>query len=460
MKELKEKNDNTKNRERNRRKKDRSFLSALGPGIISGAADTDPSSIATYSQSGAMFGYGLLWLSVVTFPLVSVIQEMSARIGLVTGKGLAQIIKQNYSKPVLYLITSLVLIANIINIGADIGAMGASLKLIFPQIPIAVATISFTGIILTAEIFLPYEKYTRFLKFMTLSVFLYILTAFLAVNGPSEWLKIGIATIIPHFESSKEFVSMVVAVLGTTISPYLSFWQTSEEVEELVKEGKINDGQTNGMKSSSSHNEKPKISRKEIRHMRTDIFSGMILAQSIFWFIMITSSATLHNNNITTISTAQDAARALEPLVKVFPYSGLIAGALFGAGIIGTGLISVPVLAASASYALSESFGWKEGLHKKFSEAPKFYGTIVAATGIGLWINFSGINPMQALIYTAIINGFVAVPILILITKISNNKKILGTKTNNKISNSISVIAIILMAITATLTVIYTWIIK
>lgn len=309
-----------------------------------------------------------------------------------------------------------------------------------------------------AEVFLSYETYARFLKYLTLSVLLYIVTAFLAVSGPSEWAKIGFATIVPHFELSKEFVSMVVAVLGTTISPYLAFWQTSEEVEEQVKDRKLKDFQTDQIDGNEV--KKAKVSKKEIRNMRTDIFSGMVLAQSIFWFIMIISATTLHNNNITNIGSAQDAAKALEPLVKGFPYSGQIASGMFAIGIIGTGLISVPVLTASASYAVSESFGWKEGLYRKFNQAPKFYGIIVAATGIGLWINFSGIDPIKALVYTAIINGFAAVPILVVITKISNNKKILGEKTNNRISNIISTIAVAMMAVTATLTVLYTWVIK
>jgi NRAMP (natural resistance-associated macrophage protein)-like metal ion transporter len=428
------------------------FFKSLGPGVVTGGSDNDPSGIATYSQAGAQFGYGLLWMAIVTLPMVMIVQEMCARIGIISGKGLSHIIKQHYSKKLLYSIASLLLIANTINIGADIGAMGASLRLLIPQIPFFISTLMFTAIILAAEIFISYKIYSKILKYLTLSLFLYVVTAFLAVHNEAEWYSIAKSTLIPHFEFNKEYVLMVIAILGTTISPYLFFWQTAEEVEEEVKKGKIEE-------MDKEDNSKPKITKSELKNMRVDIITGMILAQGIFWFIMITSASALHNSGVTSISTAQDAAKALEPLVKGFPYSGQIASGLFAAGIIGTGLLAVPILAGSASYAISESFGWREGLYKKFVEAPKFYGIIVASTVIGLWINFSNIDPIQALVYTAVINGFVSVPVLIMVSKIANNKKILGDNINKRFSNIIAIITIIAIACASAAMVFYSLIV-
>lgn len=431
------------------------FFRSLGPGIVTGGSDNDPSGIATYSQAGAQFGYSQLWMAIVTLPMVIVIQEMCARIGIVSGKGLAQIIKQHYSKKLLYSIASLLLIANTINIGADIGAMGASLRLLVPQVPFVVSTLIFTGIILAAEIFISYKTYSKVLKYLTLSLFLYIATAFLAVHNGSEWYSIAKSTLVPHFEFNTAFVLMTIAILGTTISPYLFFWQTAQEVEEEVKKDKIEEMHNGDQYHQHS---KPKITKSDLKNMRVDIITGMSLAQAIFWFIIITSASTLHNNGVTNISSAQEAARALEPLVKGFPYSGQIAGGLFTAGIIGTGLLAVPALAGSASYAISESFGWKEGLYKKFGQAPKFYGIIIISTLIGLWINFSNIDPIRALLYTAVINGFVSVPVLIVVSKIANNKKILGDKVNRRSSNVFATVTVIVMASAAVAMIVYSWI--
>lgn len=431
------------------------FFRSLGPGIVTGGSDNDPSGIATYSQAGAQFGYSQLWMAIVTLPMVIVVQEMCARIGIVSGMGLAQIIKQHYSKKLLYSIASLLLIANTINIGADIGAMGASLRLLVPQVPFVVSTLIFTGIILAAEIFISYKTYSKVLKYLTLSLFLYIATAFLAVHNGSEWYSIAKSTLVPHFEFNTAFVLMTIAILGTTISPYLFFWQTAQEVEEEVKRGKIEETHKGDQYHQHS---KPKITKSDLKNMRVDIITGMSLAQAIFWFIIITSASTLHNNGVTNISSAQEAARALEPLVKGFPYSGQIAGGLFTAGIIGTGLLAVPALAGSASYAISESFGWKEGLYKKFGQAPKFYGIIIISTLIGLWINFSNIDPIRALLYTAVINGFVSVPVLIVVSKIANNKKILGDKVNRRSSNVFATVTVIVMASAAVAMIVYSWI--
>ena len=430
----------------------KSIWSTLGPGIVTGASDNDPSGIATYSQAGAKFGFGLLWMSLFTFPMLLAVEEMCARIGLVSGKGLSELIKENHSKQLLYTITSLLLAANTINIGADIGAMSASLRLIIPDIPFVASTFLFTGVILAAEIILPYRTYSKVLKYLTFALFFYIVTAFLVVQGSSDWVDILNATIIPHFELDKNFILMFVAVLGTTISPYLFFWQTSQEVEEEVKAGKVRE-------MGEKNVDKPKVRKKDLKNMRIDVLVGMSICQSIFWFIIITTASTLHKSGLTDIASAEEAAKALEPLVKGSQYSGQLASVLFASGIIGTGLLSVPILAASSSYAVSEELGWKEGLYKKFRQAPKFYGIIIASTIVGLWINFSGIDPIQALIYAAVVNGFISIPLLIVILKIANNKQVLGDKVNGKISNVISIITVVVLVAAAAAIVAYQWVI-
>lgn len=400
----------------------KSFFKSLGPGLITGASDDDPSGIATYSQAGAQFGFGTLWLALFQLPLMIVIQEMCARIGLVTGSGLAGIMKKRYSKKTVYPIISLLLIANTINIGADIGAMSASVKLVLPQLPIVIVIILFTALVICAEIFIPYKKYVTILKYLTLSLLAYVITAFV-VGG--NWNKILVSSVIPHFEFTPTFVMLFVAIFGTTISPYLFFWQTSEEAEEDVAKNKIKEiGEG-----------KPITQKKEIALMRKDVAIGMGFSQAIMWFIIITTAGTLHVHGLTDISTADEAAQALEPLVKTFPHAGELSKTIFALGIIGTGLLAIPVLAGSSAYALSEEFGWKEGLSKKFKQAKGFYLIIAASTVVGLWVNFADIDPIKALIYAAVINGIIAVPLLVLIMKIGNDKQILETRTNGRISN-------------------------
>ena len=390
--------------------------------MITGASDDDPSGIATYSQAGAQFGLGTLWLALFQLPLMVAIQEMCARIGLVTGSGLTSIMKKRYSKKTVYPIISLLLIANTINIGADIGAMSASVKLVLPQLPIAIVTILFTVLVVCAEIFIPYRKYVTILKYLTLSLLAYVITAFI-VGG--NWNEILVSSIIPHVEFTPEFVMLFVAIFGTTISPYLFFWQTSEEAEEDVEKNKIKE----------MGEGKPRTRKKEITLMRKDVVVGMGFSQAIMWFIIITTAGTLHVHGLTDISTADEAAKALEPLVKTFPHAGELAKTIFALGIIGTGLLAIPVLAGSSAYALSEEFGWKEGLSKKFTQAKGFYLIISASTVVGLWINFADVDPIKALIYAAVINGIIAVPLLVAIIKIGSDTKILGTRTNSKISN-------------------------
>lgn len=322
--------------------------------------------------------------------------------------------------------------------------MSSSVRLVLPHIPIVLVTILFTVLIICAEIFIPYKKYVTVLKYLTLSLLAYVITAFI-VGG--NWNEILIASIIPHIEFTPAFAMLFVAIFGTTISPYLFFWQTSEEAEEDVAKNKINE----------IGKGKPKIRNSEIKIMRMDVMIGMAVSQSIMWFIILTTAGTLHIHGLTDIATADQAAKALEPLVKGFPFAGELAKTIFALGIIGTGLLAIPVLAGSSAYALSEQFGWKQGLNKKLGQAKMFYTIIAASTLIGLWINFSNIDPIKILIYAAVINGIIAVPLAIAIMKIGNDKKILASKTNGKISNIIGWITVIIMGFSISI-MFLTWI--
>ena len=412
----------------------KSFLKSLGPGLITGASDDDPSGIATFSQAGAQFGYNILWLAPFQYPLMVVIQEMCARIGLLTGNGLSAIIKKKYSKRIVMPLIFLLFIANTINSGADINAMAASINLLVPQIPSHIFSVLLTVAIISANILIPYKKYVKILKYLTISLFSYVVTSII-VGG--NWNQILFSSLIPHFEYSSDFAMMFVAILGTSISPYLFFWQASEEVEEQVLKKKIKDFGKG----------KPLITKREIKSMRLDILVGLGFSLFIVWSIIITAAGTLFINGITNIQSADQAAKAIEPLVKSFPNAGDIAKAIFAVGIIGTGLLSIPVLAGSSAYAISDIFGWKQGLSKKFGQAKAFYLIITISAIIGLSINFVGINPIKALIYTAVINGVVSIPIIFIIMKIANDKKILGDNINNNISNVIGWFTFILMTI-------------
>ena len=385
----------------------------------------------------------MLWLAIFQYPLITVIQEMCARIGLATGDGIAGIMRRKYSKKVVFPLVSLLLVANTINIGADIGAMAASVRLVFPQIPIIVVTISFAAFILAAEILLPYERYVRILKYLTISLFTYVATA-LIVGGNA--VQIFLSSVIPHVEFTKEYAVMFVAIFGTTISPYLFFWQASEESEEDIAKHKIKE----------IGRGRPKISRKELKIMRMDVAVGMAFSIMIMSSIIVTTAGSLHAKGMTDISTAAEAAKALQPLVKSFPYSGEIAEVIFALGIIGTGLLAIPVLAGSSAYAVSDTLGWKQGLGKKFRQAKLFYLVIVVSTLIGLGINFVNIDPIKALIYTAVINGITAVPILFAILRIANDKKILKNKTNGPVSNLLGWLTFMIMGISVII-LFFTW---
>lgn len=392
--------------------------SSLGPGIITGAADDDPSGIATYSQTGAQFGYGQLWAALFLLPLMIAVQEASARIGAVKGKGIAAVVKEHFGKPVLFLVVGLILIANIINLGVDLGAMAAAANLLVP-IPFALLTVLFTVIILFLEIYINYRPYARILKWLSLSLLAYPLTLFV-VHQP--WGEIIRATFLPHLEFNLPFLFIITGVVGTTISPYMFFWQASEETEEAREEHLINDDGTVSM------------NHRFMKRLRLDNLIGMVASQIATWSIIVTTATVLHGNGVFDIKTAAQAAAALEPLVSSFGNAGLIAKFIFATGVIGLGLLAVPVLAGSAAYALSEALGWKYGLNKKLKDAPGFYAIIVVATLIGLSLNFLGVNPIKALVYTAVMNGIVCVPLLFIIGKIAGSQKIMGNYASGPVS--------------------------
>ena len=352
-------------------------------------------------------------------PFLTAIQEACARIGAVTGKGLAAVIKQHYTKRALFVAVVLVLIANTINIGADIGAVAAAAQLIIP-VNFVVITLFFTALILTLEIFLNYKIYSKILKWFVITLLAYPITVFL-VHEP--WLQILRATFVPNIQMTFAFFFIITGVLGTTISPYMFFWEASEEVEEEKAQHMLRkDGHHRGLK-------------KFIKHLRLDNFLGMIMSELGSWCIIIVAATILHTSGVVNIGTAADAARALEPLVHSFPNAGFLAKAIFSIGIIGLGLLAIPVLSGSASYALSEALNMRTGLNLKLKKAHGFYGVITIATLIGLAINFIGIDPMKALVFAAVFNGVVAVPLIFFIARIARNREIMGEYRSGWLSN-------------------------
>lgn len=384
----------------------------LGPGFITGAADDDPSGVATYSIAGAQFGYKLNWLSLFLIPMMTAVQEMCGRIGMTSGMGLAGVIKKFYSQKLLLFAVVLLIIANVINISADLGIMAASLQMIL-GLPFLVWLVVITLFSIFLEVLVPYKKYFVYLKWMGLTLLVYGVTAFITKQ---DWLSVLKYTLIPHIDFNLTYFMTAVGFIGTTISPYLFFWQASEEVEEEIENGKIKD-----------FDFKPKVKRREIQTMKKDTTMGMVFSNLISTFIVLTTAATLHNFGITNIDSPAQAALALKPLAGDFAYI------LFTVGIIGIGLQSVPVLAGGVAYAFSESFNLKEGLSKKFGQAKTFYIVIGIATLLGALLNIIGINPIKALYYAAIINGVISVPLIAIIIKLADNEKIVGKfKTGRK----------------------------
>ncbi len=411
------------------------FLRILGPGLVTGAADDDPSGIATYSQTGARFGLGMLWTALYQLPLIIAVQEACARISAVTGKGLAGVVKENYSKKILIGVVMLVVVANTINIGADLGAMASALQLVI-NIPYIVAAIGFALLMVLLEVFITYKTYAKVLKWLSLALLAYPLTA-LIIHEP--WEQILTATLIPHIQFNFGYLFIITGVFGTTITPYMFFWQGSQEVEEEIAHHH----------APAAGEGAPKRLQKIIRDIRIDTTLGMLASEIAQWFIIITTATVLFSHGITNINSASDAAMALEPLVKSFPNSGQIAKDLFAVGIIGLGLLGVPVLAGSAAYAMSEAFGWKEGLYRKFSKAKGFYGVIIVSTLIGLLLNLTGIDPIKALVFTAVFNGVAAVPLIFIIAKINSNQAILGQSKGGKLSSSLIWLTFTLMLLAA-----------
>ncbi|HEY6536946.1 MAG TPA: divalent metal cation transporter [Candidatus Nitrosocosmicus sp.] len=408
----------------------KSIFKIMGPGVVTGAADDDPSAIVTYSQAGAQLGFGMLWMVILMLPLMYTMQEMSGRIGLVTGSGLGKIIKDKYSIKVLLPLASLLFISNVITIGADIGAMAASLRLLVPQIPISMAVLGFAISILISQIFISYNTFIKVLKYTALSLFAYVITSII-VGGNIQ--NILLSTFVPHIELSKNYAIMFAAIFGTTISPYLFFWQASAEVEEEVKFGKIKD---------IGKGRPKQIGKKEIKIMKIDTAIGMGFSQVIMWSIIVTCAGSLYSHGVTNIQTTEQAAKALEPLVNSFPYAGIMSKFIFALGIIGAGILGIPALSGSCGYILSDAFGWNQGLNKKFNQARSFYLVIAISSIIGLFINFIGINPIQALIYSSIINGIVSLPMIVFVIKIANDKSILKDAINSKKSNIIGWITV------------------
>jgi len=418
-------------------KKAGNYWRSLGPGLTTGASDDDPSGIATYSQAGAMYGFQLAWMATFTFPLMSIVQEMCARIGLVTGMGLAANIRIHFPRWVLYLTTALLLIANTINIGADLGAMAKVTQLIFPQVGFATLVLGFAFLGLALQIFVKYDTYAKYLKYLALILLSYVLVAF-TVN--MDWGELLKSMLVPSFTFSKEQILLITAILGTTISPYLFFWQTSQEVEEKI-----------GMGQNTVKLRQESVSNKEIKLMRQDVWSGMFLSNIVMLFIIASTAVTLHANGVTNIQTAEDAAAALRPIAGEYTYI------LFALGIIGTGMLAIPVLAGGASYAMSESFGWKSGLYRKLKEANSFYGIIIISTLIGVAINFIGIDSIKALIYAAVVNGLVAPVILALIVILSRNKKLMGEHVNHPVVTFLGITITVIMAVVGSLTIFFSF---
>jgi NRAMP (natural resistance-associated macrophage protein)-like metal ion transporter len=380
-------------------------FTALGPGLITGAADDDPSGIATYAQAGAQFGLQMLWTMVLTYPFMAVFQSICARVGRVTGRGLAANIKNVFPRWVVVLVVVLLLLANTLNIASDIAAMGQSSQLVLGG-NAHLFTIALALFSLVLQVYVPYHRYVWFLKWITLALFSYVAVAF-TVHVP--WADVARHTVWPQFSINRDSVTLIVGIFGTTISPYLFFWQTSEEVEEIQSH-----------KETHPLKDVPAEAPQELERIEWDTYVGMFYSNAIAFFIILSTAVTLHAGGATNIATAAEAASALRPL------AGDLAFALFALGIVGTGLLAVPVLAGSAAYALSEAFGWKASLESKMSEAHGFYGVIGVAILAGIVLDFSPIDPIKALFWTAVLNGVIAVPLMIVIMLLAGRKAVLG----------------------------------
>ena len=411
------------------------LLAVLGPGLITGASDDDPSGIATYSQAGAQFGYSLGWVMLFSWPLMCAIQEISARIGRVTGRGIAGNLKRHYAAPLLYFVVGLLVVANTINIGADLGAMAAALKLLIGG-PHGLYVFGFAVLTILLETFVRYSRYVSVLKWLTVSLFAYVAVAF-SVSIP--WATVAHDLIIPHISFNADYLTVVVAILGTTISPYLFFWQAEEEVEEV----KERDGAQPLIRA-------PQQAQGEFNRIRWDTYVGMALSNLVALFIIISTAATLHEHGVTNIQTSAQAAEALRPI------AGQLVFLIFGIGIIGTGLLALPVLAGSAAYAAGEALGWHVGLARKLNRAKGFYAILAGATLLGALMNYTVIDPVKALFWSAVINGVVAVPVMTTMMLLSSNTKVMGEFPLPPILRAFGWLATLVMA-SAALGMFLTW---
>lgn len=397
------------------------FWKLLGPGLVTGASDDDPSGIATYSQAGAQFGLSTLWTAFITFPLMAAIQEMCARIGMVTSQGLTGTLKSNYPKLVLYIMVLFSFPAIIMNIGANIAGMGAVGNLLFPSINAIFFSVFLTALLLILIVYLPYQKFAAVLKYLSMVLLIYLIVPFLYKQN---WIAVIEGAFIPKITFNKDYISILVAILGTTISPYLFFWQATMSVEEM------------------KHKKKAMIvNKKVLLDMKHDVDFGMLFSNLVMFFIILTTGTVLFNGGIHQIDTVEQAALALKPLAGEFAYL------LFALGVIGTGLLAIPVLCGSLSYIVTEAFGWEQGLDKKFHEAKAFYIIIIISLIIGLSMNYIGISPIKALIWSAILYGLTAPILIAIILHIANNKKIMGEFVNGKMSNILGALALILMTV-------------
>ena len=411
------------------------LLEIMGPGLITGASDDDPSGIATYSQAGAQFGVNLGWTLLLTFPLMCAIQQISAQIGRVTGYGLGGNLRRNYPAWALYALVGLLIVANTINLGADLGAMGAALNLLVGG-PILLYVALFGTVSVALEIFVRYSRYVSILKWLSLSLFAYVATLF-AVK--LNWADVGYHLVVPQITWTSGYLTVVVAVFGTTISPYLFFWQAEEEVEEERE-----NPEAHPLKRA------PKEAPFELARIRLDTWSGMAFSNLIALCIVLTTAATLNAHGITNIQTSSQAAEALRPIAGKFAFT------VFALGIIGTGLLALPVLSGSAAYALGEAMRWPVGLARKPLRARAFYGTIAAATIVGGALNFTAIDPVKALFWSAVINGIVAVPVMAMTMRMATNANIMGQFHVRGILRALGWLATLVMAL-ATVAMFATW---
>lgn len=412
-----------------KRSKLKRIIKIIGPGLVTGASDDDPSGIATYSQAGAQFGIATLWTALITFPLMSAIQEMCARVGMVTSQGLASNIRNHYPKWVMYLTIIVTFPATILNIGADIAGMGAVGNLLLPNVPSYFFTAGFTIILMLLIIYLPYQKIASILKYLCMVLLVYLIVPFLSKQN---WADIAKHTFIPTVHFNKGFVSILVAILGTTISPYLFFWQATMEAEDVKHKKR-----------------RLVVDRKVITDMAVDVDFGMFFSNVVMFFIILTTGTVLFKAGVHKIDTVEQAAKALEPL------AGKLSYLLFSLGVIGTGCLSIPVLSGCLSYILSETFQWSGGLDKKFHQAKPFYWVVIISLLVGLSINYIGLSPIKALIYTAILYGVSSPVLILIILHIGNNKRIMGEFSNGKWSNILGVVALIAMTLSAIMLLYY-----